>query len=143
MEGISRDQLIDAATSDHSVRQMNVPAKKMDEVRGIFSAFLQKRGQRQTPERFTVLEEIYATRDHIDADELYLRLKKSGHRVSRATVYNTLELLIECELVVRHQFGKNQAKYEHAFSYWQHDHLICLDCNELFEFCDPRLQSIQ
>jgi len=135
--------VIDDATSDHSLRQMNVPARKMEEVRGIFSAFLQKRGQRQTPERFTVLEEIYATKDHIDADELYLRLKKSGHRVSRATVYNTLELLIECELVVRHQFGKNQAKYEHAFSYWQHDHLICLDCNELFEFCDPRLQSIQ
>lgn len=122
---------------------MAVPVRQLEEVRKIFSAFLQKRGQRQTPERFTVLEEIYATDDHIDADELYIRLKQSGHRVSRATVYNTLELLIECDLVVRHQFGKNQAKYERAFSYWQHDHLICIDCNELFEFCDPRIQSIQ
>jgi len=120
-----------------------LPQQKIDEVRSIFQAYLKKRNKRQTPERFSVLEEIYKTDDHIDADELYIRLKQDGTRVSRATVYNTLELLIECELVVRHQFGKNQAKYERAYSYWQHDHLICMDCNELFEFCDPRLQSIQ
>ncbi len=122
---------------------MSVPAEQMEEVREIFRAFLKNRNQRQTPERFAVLEQIYATKDHVDADELYLRLKQQGSRVSRATVYNTLELLLECNLVVRHQFGQNQAKYERAFSYWQHDHLICMDCNELFEFCDPRLQSIQ
>lgn len=120
-----------------------LPQQKLDEVRSIFRAFLEKQNRRQTPERFAVLEEIYETDDHIDADELYVRLKQKGTGISRATVYNTLELLIECELVVRHQFGKNQAKYERAYSYWQHDHLICLDCNELFEFCDPRLQGIQ
>ncbi|PSQ88354.1 MAG: transcriptional repressor [Bacteroidetes bacterium QS_4_64_154] len=120
-----------------------LPQQKIDEVRSIFQAFLKKRNKRQTPERFAVLEEIYQTDDHIDADELYVRLKQDGTEVSRATVYNTLELLLECDLVVRHQFGKNQAKYERAYSYWQHDHLICMDCNELFEFCDPRLQSIQ
>lgn len=117
--------------------------QQLDEVRAIFRAFLQQRGLRQTPERFLVLDGIYETGDHVDADELYLRLTQQGNRVSRATVYNTLELLLECDLVVRHQFGKNQAKYERAFSYWQHDHLICLDCNELMEFCDPRIQSIQ
>lgn len=116
---------------------------QLDEVRRIFRAFLKKRNLRQTPERFGVLEEVYATGDHVDADELYLRLTQKGNRVSRATVYNTLDLLLECDLVVRHQFGKNQAKYERAYSYWQHDHLICLDCNELMEFCDPRIQSIQ
>lgn len=121
----------------------SLPEEQMEEVRNVFSAFLKRRGQRQTPERFAVLKEIYATGDHVDADELYLRLKQKGERVSRATVYNTLELLIECDLVVRHQFGKNQSKYERAYSYWQHDHLICIDCNELFEFCDPRLQSVQ
>lgn len=120
-----------------------LPQAHLDEVRRIFQAFLQQRGQRQTPERFVVLDEIYATDDHVDADELFLRLKQRGSRVSRATVYNTLELLMECDLVVRHQFGKNQAKYERSYSYWQHDHLICLDCNHVLEFCDPRLQSIQ
>ncbi len=120
-----------------------LPQQKIEEVRRLFSNYLKERGQRQTSERFAILEEIYATDDHFDADELYLRLKQQGVRVSRATVYNTLDLLVDCNLVVRHQFGSKQAKYERAYSYWQHDHLICLDCNELFEFCDPRIQSIQ
>lgn len=113
------------------------------QVRDLFSAFLRERNQRQTPERFAILEEVYRTDDHFDADELYLRLKQQDVRVSRATVYNTLDLLLECNLVVRHQFGNKQAKYERAYRYWQHDHLICMDCNALFEFCDPRIQSIQ
>ncbi len=117
--------------------------QQVAEVRNIFRTFLKKRNLRQTPERFMVLEEVYATDDHVDADELYLRLKQKGNRVSRATVYNTLDLLLDCDLVGRHQFGKNQAKYERAYSYWQHDHLICLDCNEVLEFCDPRIQGIQ
>lgn len=116
---------------------------QMDEVRRVFADYLRERGQRQTPERFAILEEVYATGEHIDADELFLRLKKKGARVSRATVYNTLDVLIDCNLVVRHQFGNAQAKYERAYSYWQHDHLICMDCNAVLEFCDPRLQSIQ
>lgn len=122
---------------------MSLPQAQLEEVHAVFRNFLKERGQRQTPERFSILDEIYKTDDHFDADELYLRLKSKEVRVSRATVYNTLELLLECELVVRHQFGENQAKYERAYSYWQHDHLICLDCNELFEFCDPRIQSVQ
>ena len=122
---------------------VSLPPQQMEEVREAFRTCLKQRNQRQTPERFAVLEEVYASDDHYDADELYLRLKRKSVQVSRATVYNTLDLLMECELVIRHQFGKNQAKYERAFSYRQHDHLICMDCNELFEFCDPRLQSVQ
>ena len=120
-----------------------VPKRQLEEVRRIFSDFLRERNQRHTPERSSILEAVYATSGHFDADELYLDLKEKGVRVSRATVYNTLDLLIECELVVKHQFGNKQAKYERAYSYWQHDHLICMDCSELFEFCDPRIQSIQ
>ena len=116
---------------------------QMEEVSRSFRDFLKERGQRQTPERFAILDEIYATADHFDADELFVRLKQKGSRISRATVYNTLDLLLESDLVVKHQFGKNQAKYERAYAYWQHDHLICLDCGEILEFCDPRLQSIQ
>jgi Fur family ferric uptake transcriptional regulator len=120
-----------------------IPKRQQEEVRRIFSDFLKDRSQRQTPERFTILEEVYQISGHFDADELYAKLKENGVRVSRATVYNTLDLLIDCDLVVKHQFGNKQAKYERAYSYWQHDHLICMDCNELFEFCDPRIQSIQ
>ncbi len=122
---------------------MSLPASQLAEVRRRFAAFIKERGQRQTPERFAVLDEIYAAQDHLDADTLYTRLREKGIHVSRATVYNTLDLLLACDLVVRHQFGSAQAKYERAWAYWQHDHLLCLDCGEIYEFCDPRLQEIQ
>ena len=120
-----------------------LPQAQLDEVTRAFRNALKARGQRQTPERFAILDEVYATPDHFDADELFARLRQKGGRVSRATVYNTLDLLLECDLVVKHQFGRNQAKYERAYAYWQHDHLLCVACGKILEFCDPRLQSIQ
>ena len=122
---------------------MSLPQAQLDEVHRVFGDYLKTGGQRRTPERFAVLDELYATAGHHDADELYLRLKEKGVRVSRATVYNTLELLLDCDLVVKHQFGRAQAKYERAYAYWQHDHLICLDCEEVLEFCDPRIQTVK
>ena len=122
---------------------MSLPASQLQEVHERFAAFLKERGQHRTPERFAVLDALYDTPDHVDADTLYLRLRNDGIQVSRATVYNTLDLLLESDLAARHQWGQNQAKYERAWAYWQHDHLICLDCGEILEFCDPRLQSIQ
>lgn len=116
---------------------------QLEEVEAQFRRYLEKKRQRQTPERLAILEAVYEREGHFDADELYLSLKQGGHNVSRATVYNTLELLLDCDLVARHQFGNKQAKYERAYSYWQHDHLICLDCSELFEFCDPRIQTVK
>lgn len=118
-------------------------SEQLENVRRVFADFLKTRRQRNTPERFAVLEAVYREKGHFDADELYVDLLAGDVKVSRATVYNTLELLCECQLVAKHQFGNKQAKYEAAYSYWQHDHLICMDCNELFEFCDPRIQSIQ
>jgi Fur family ferric uptake transcriptional regulator len=120
-----------------------IAPQKVAEVRDVFAQFLKDRKQRHTPERFSVLDEVYETDGHFDADELYGRLAENSVAVSRATVYNTLELLVECDLVVRHQFGGKHAKYEKAYSYWQHDHLICEDCGEVLEFCDPRLQAVR
>ena len=122
---------------------MSLPHAQLAEVRRHFVDFLKARGYRKTPERLAVLDALYATSDHVDADTLYGRIVASGVAVSRATVYNTLDVLIECDLAARHQFGSTQARYERAYAYWQHDHLICLDCGEILEFCDPRLQNIQ
>lgn len=122
---------------------MAVKPETLDEVRKIFSAYLENNGLRKTQERFAILEEIYSRTDHFDAETLYLHMKKEEYQVSRATVYNTLDLLVQCNLVSRHQFGKNLAQYEKAYGFRQHDHLICVDCNRVLEFCDPRLQQIQ
>jgi Fur family ferric uptake transcriptional regulator len=70
-------------------------------------------------------------------------MKNQKYRVSRATVYNTLELLVSCDLVTKHQFGKNMAQFEKSYGYHQHDHIICIDCGKVVEFCDPRIHQIQ
>lgn len=112
-------------------------------VKGIFTAYLESKKLRKTPERYSVLEEIYRYQGHFDVEELFENIKEKGMSVSRATVYNTLDLLVDCDLVTKHQFGKNIAQYEKAHGSKQHDHLICTDCHKVIEFCDPRLQRIQ
>jgi len=114
----------------------------LSQVRQLFSDYLEKHQQRKTTERFAILDEIYSRNDHFDAESLYLEMKRKNYNVSRATVYNTLDLLQECDLVTRHQFGNNQSRFEKSYGYRQHDHLICLDCNKVHEFCDPRIHQI-
>lgn len=125
--------------------QKNVKSiqEKIEKVKQIFSDFLMEKSLRKTSERFAILEEIYKSDEHFDVESFYDQMKRQHYRVSRATVYNTLELLEECELVIKHRFGDSQAIYEKSHGFKQHDHLKCLDCGKVFEFCDPRISQIQ
>lgn len=119
------------------------PEELIEKVQNIFSEYLEKQGLRKTPERFVILKEIYSMNEHFDVDSLFSVLKERKYQVSRATIYNTIDHLLTCGLVTRHQFGKNLAQYEKSYTFKQHDHLICQDCEKVLEFCDPRIQQIQ
>ncbi len=125
------------------MNEQKVDQELLDTVKKIFSDYLENNGHRKTPERFTILREIYLTDGHFDVESLYIKMKNNKYRVSRATLYNTIELLLNCNLVIKHQFGKNVAQFEKSYKYRQHDHLICSTCGKVYEFCDPRIQEIK
>ena len=112
-------------------------------VRKLFTDYLQEKQLRKTPERFAILKEIYSIKGHFGIEMLYNRMKDNKYRVSRATLYNTLDLLLDCGLVIKHQFGHNCSQYEKSYKFRQHDHFVDLETEEVLEFCDPRLLEIQ
>jgi Fur family ferric uptake transcriptional regulator len=108
----------------------------------VFRTFLKRGKNRITPERFEVLDAALEHQGHFGADDLYVQLKNSNSKVSRATVYNTLELLAQCDLISKRNFGDNLNRYESNYKRQTHDHLICVECGKIVEFSDARISEI-
>ena len=110
-------------------------------VKQILTDYLQKNGHRKTPERYAILDTIYSIQGHFDIDTLYHYMEDEGNfRVSRATLYNTIILLMDANLVIRHQFGSS-SQYERAYKNGTHHHMICTDCGIVTEFEDEKLKQ--
>ncbi|MDR0769053.1 MAG: transcriptional repressor [Dysgonamonadaceae bacterium] len=113
-------------------------SKKDDNIQEIvkqkFTEYLTAMRYRKTPERYAILNLIYTDPRHFDMETLYEAMTKSNFRVSRATLYNTMQLLVDCNLVIKHQFGKNLSVYERAYNNDLHHHLICTNCHKIQEY---------
>lgn len=111
--------------------------------RQVFLDYIRSKGLRVTPERLALFDEIYSQHGHIDAEQLLAALKAHEHKISRATVYRNLELLVECGLVRKHRLGRNRHLYEHVHSGQRHDHLVCRECGRVVEFVSPGIEALQ
>ncbi|WP_194775460.1 Fur family transcriptional regulator [Pararhodonellum marinum] len=117
----------------------------VEKAKKIFENFLIRQGSRKTPERNSVIDELYALPqdEHIDVEGLFLLMRNKGYTISRATIYNTLDLLVACGLAVKHQFKDKVALYEQALTYKHHDHHVCNQCRKIREFSDERINAIK
>src|SRR3989304_4538670 len=109
----------------------------------ILKRYLLEKNLRPTRERFLLLDEILKMNGPFDPDQVYANLSKKKLKASRATVYNTLDLLVSCGLISRYRFGENHSRYEKAYGRPRHDHMICLECGDILEFLTPKLEGIQ
>ena len=108
-------------------------------VKQIFTQYLQEHTLRKTSERFAILDRIYSIEGHFDIEKLYLLMKENNYQVSRATLYNNIDLLLDCKLVIKHQFGNN-AQFEKAYNTNIHHHFICTRCGKIKEFSDATIK---
>ncbi len=126
---------------------MSEPVKKevLIRARKILDEYLNDQNLRKTTERYAVLDELYKLPqdDHIDVETLFLKMRNKEYTISRATVYNSIDLLVDCGLVVKHNFKDKNALYEPALTYEHHDHLVCNDCLKIKEFLDPDIENIK
>jgi Fur family ferric uptake transcriptional regulator len=108
-----------------------------------FERYLREKKLKLTGERMEILAAIFEHKVHFDAEALHAELRQQGRDISRATVYRTLDLLVQCGLVRKSSLGSSHANYEPAMENEHHDHLICLGCNKVIEFFRPDLETLQ
>ena len=108
-----------------------------------FLAWLRGRGQRVTEERLALFEEVFSQHGHIDAEELLRAMKARGSKISRATVYRNLDLLVECGLAHKQQLASRRFLYEHVHGGQYHDHLVCAICGRVVEFMSAGIAALQ
>ncbi|MDR2804687.1 MAG: transcriptional repressor [Dysgonamonadaceae bacterium] len=119
---------------------MDKENKVRETVKQKFTEYLTANKCRKTPERYAILDLIYTEQRHFDMDTLYQAMKEKNFRVSRATLYNTMQLLLDSQLVLKHQFGNTLSVYERAYNNDFHHHLICTECHKVREYKDSGLK---
>jgi len=114
-----------------------------DSVSKILIQILKSEGLRYTEQRKAIWEEIRNSNEHRDAEDIYLKLKSNGVRVSRATVYRTIDVLVKNRLVRKMDVGEGRSLFEPRLDDKHHDHMICIDTGNIIEFYNEELENLQ
>jgi Fur family ferric uptake transcriptional regulator len=105
-----------------------------------FAEYLNLKNLKLTKERKAVLQEIFLHKGHLEAEELSYKLRKKRKRASRATIYRTLELLVDSGIVRKVDLGHGHSHYEHVLGNAHHEHMVCLKCGKVIEFSDKKIE---
>ena len=108
-----------------------------------FKDTLHTNGLKCTPERLSIFKEVYSSSEHFDADEIYFRMRNEKKRVSRATVYRTLDMLVENGFVSKVNVGTSQVHFENTLAQKHHEHLVCTQCGKIIEFNNNIIEQQQ
>lgn len=109
----------------------------------IFRKYLERRSLKLTAERQALFDELFSRHEHVEADELLVRLRAKHKKISRATIYRTLELMVDSGIVGRLRMGEAGYRYERLRAGDHHDHLICDHCGKVIEFFEERIETLQ
>jgi len=90
-----------------------------------------------------ILQKLLKLQHHVNAEELFYELRKENQSIGYSTVYRTLKLLTECGIAKENQFGDRITRYESAFNKAHHDHIVCVKCNEIYEFENEQIEELQ
>lgn len=109
----------------------------------ILIQILKSEGLRYTEQRKAIWDEIRQSKEHRDAEDIYLKLKSNGVKVSRATVYRTIDVLVKNRLVRKMDVGEGRSLFEPRLDDKHHDHMICIDTGDIIEFYNEKLENLQ
>ena len=116
---------------------------ELEHLRILLQAYMNKKGLRSTDQRKLIVETFFQSDNHVSIEELLAQVRAKDPRVGYATVYRTLKLLAECGVANERRFGDGLTRYELADDASHHDHLICVDCGDITEFEEPRIEELQ
>ena len=121
----------------------HVANTELARLRAVLASYMDRHGLRSTGQRRLIVDEFFRAKAHITIEELLTAVRRADPRVGYATVYRTLKLLAESGVASARQFGDGMTRYEVADGEAHHDHLICLECHEITEFEEPRIEALQ
>ncbi len=107
----------------------------------IFRSYLRQKGLKFTPERQLVLKYVFEIHQHFEAEDLLFKIRGDGDRVSKGTIYRTLPLVVDCNLIREVEFVGGHRHYEHVYGHKHHEHLVCLKCGRVIEFYNEVLED--
>ena len=108
-----------------------------------FKSILKDENLKMTPQRVEVFRQVCDSNEHQESEEIFISLRKRDVNISRATVYRTMDILYQHDLVQRMDIGDGKWRYEHWLDCHQHDHLICIRCGTIVEFINTQIEEIQ